>query len=137
MPVADRGREQWPVLPLEAWADTCTTLHLWMQIVGKIRLAASPWVNHCWHATLYLTATGLTTSPIPYGARAFQIDFDFLAHQLIVQASDGGQAVLALQPQSVATFYKRLMEEMAEARIAGGPARTPQRGCRRDPLRPG
>ena len=120
MPVADRSREQWPILPLEAWADTCTTLHLWMQIVGKIRLAASPWVNHCWNATLYPTATGLTTSLIPYGARAFQIDFDFLAHQLIVQASDGGKAVLALQPQSVATFYRRLMQEMErlEVRVA-------------------
>jgi len=103
---------QWPDLPLEAWADTRTTLHLWMQIVGKIRLAASPWLNHCWNATLYPTATGLTTSLIPYGARAFQIDFDFLAHQLIVQATDGGTAVLALQPQSVATFYRRLMQEM-------------------------
>ena len=112
MPVTDPWREQWPSLPPEAWADTRTTLHLWMQIVGKIRLAASPWVNHCWNATLYPTATGLTTSLIPYGARAFQIDFDFLAHQLIVQASDGGKAVLALQPQSVATFYRRLMQEM-------------------------
>ena len=120
MPVADRWREQWPILPLEAWADTRTTLHLWMQIVGKIRLAASPWVNHCWNATLYPTATGLTTSLIPYGTRAFQIDFDFLAHQLIVQASDGGKAVLALQPQSVATFYRRLMQEMErlEFRVA-------------------
>jgi hypothetical protein len=112
MPGADRWREPWPILPLEAWAETLTTLHLWMQIVGKIRLAASPWVNHSWNATLYPTATGLTTSLIPYGTRAFQIDFDFLAHQLIVQASDGGKAVLALQPQSVATFYTRLMQEM-------------------------
>ena len=120
MPVADPWREQWPSLPPEAWVDTRTTLHLWMQIVGKIRLAASPWVNHCWNATLYPTATGLTTSLIPYGARAFQIDFDFIAHQLIVQASDGGKAVLALQPQSVATFYRRLMQEMArlEFRVA-------------------
>ena len=120
MPVADRWREQWPMLPLEAWADTRTTLHLWMQIVGKIRLAASPWVNHCWNATLYPTATGLTTSLIPYQTRAFQIDFDFLAHQLIVQASDGGKAVLALQPQSVAMFYRRLMQEMEmlEFRVA-------------------
>ncbi len=112
MPGADRWREPWPILPLEAWADTLATLHLWMQIVGKIRLAASPWVNHGWNATLYPTATGLTTSLIPYGTRAFQIDFDFLAHQLTVQASDGGKAVLALQPQSVATFYRRLMHEM-------------------------
>ena len=116
MPVAN----PWPVLPPEAWADTRATLHLWMQIVGKIRLAASPWVNHCWNATLYPTATGLTTSLIPYGPRAFQIDFDFLAHQLIVRASDGEKAVVALQPQSVATFYRRLMLEMErlELRVA-------------------
>ena len=84
------SRDAWPALPLEAWADTCATLHLWMQIAGKIRLAQSPWMNHGWHATLYPTATGLTTSLIPYRARAFQIDFDFLAHRLTVQSSDGG-----------------------------------------------
>jgi hypothetical protein len=125
MPVAD----PWPSLPLEAWDDTRATLHLWMQIVGKIRLAASPWVNHGWNATLYPTATGLTTSLIPYGTRAFQIDFDFLAHQLIVRASDGDKAVLALQPQSVATFYRRLMLEMErlELRVAvhGSPNEVP------------
>lgn len=109
---ADSSREPWPSLPLEAWAETCATLHLWMQIVGKIRLAQSPWLNHGWHATLYPTATGLTTSLIPYGTRAFHIDFDFGSHQVIVQTSDGGRAVLALAPQSVATFYRRLMQEM-------------------------
>jgi hypothetical protein len=83
-----------------------------MQIVGKIRLAASPWVNHGWHATLYPTARGLTTSLIPYRTRAFQIDFDFLDHWLSVQSSDGGKVGLALEPQSVATFYRRLMQEM-------------------------
>ena len=112
MPVVDASREPWPGLPLEAWADTYATLHLWMQIVGKIRLAQSPWINHCWNATLYPTATGLTTSLIPYRTRAFQIDFDFLNHQLRVQSSDGGQAALGLEPQSVATFYRRLMQEM-------------------------
>jgi hypothetical protein len=112
MPVVDAWREPWPSLPLEAWTETYSTLHLWMQIVGKIRLAASPWVNHGWHATLYPTARGLTTSLIPYRTRAFQIDFDFLDHWLSVQSSDGGKAGLALEPQSVATFYRRLMEEM-------------------------
>ena len=76
--------ETWPSLPLEAWIETCATLHLWTQIVGKIRLAQSPWVNHSWHVTLYVTARGLTTSPIPHGSRTFQIDFDFIAHQLIL-----------------------------------------------------
>jgi uncharacterized protein DUF5996 len=109
---AASGLETWPSLPLEAWRDTYATLHLWMQIVGKVRLAQSPWVNHSWHVTLYPTARGLTTSSIPHGARAFQIDFDFLEHRLTVRSSDGGSAGLSLEPQSVATFYHRLMEEM-------------------------
>jgi hypothetical protein len=102
----------WPSLPLDAWRETYATLHLWTQIVGKIRLTQSPWVNHSWHVTLYVTARGLTTSSIPYGGRAFQIDFDFLDHQLTVQSSDGSQARLVLEPQSVATFYSRLMKQM-------------------------
>ena len=104
--------ETWPSLPLEAWSDTYATLHLWTQIVGKIRLVQSPWLNHSWHVTLYVTARGLTTSPIPYGTRTFQIDFDFIAHQLTIQSSDGGTGGFPLQPQSVAAFYARLMEEM-------------------------
>ena len=89
-------------------------MHLWTQIVGKVRLAQSLWVNHSWHVTLYVTARGLTTSPIPYGSRTFQIDFDFIDHRVLVQSSDGGLGVLALQPQSVAAFYVRLMEEMGK-----------------------
>src|SRR5215210_6216012 len=104
--------EPWPSLPLEAWTETCATLHLWTQIVGKVRLAQTPWVNHAWHVTLYVTARGLTTSPIPHGIRTFQIDFDFVSHQLTLQSSDGGTGGFALEPQSVATFYARLMEEM-------------------------
>ena len=104
--------EPWPSLPLEAWAETYATLHLWTQIVGKVRLAQSPRVNHSWNATLYVTARGLTTSPIPHGNRTFQIDFDFVAHRLIIQASDGGTGQFALEPQSVATFYARLMQEL-------------------------
>ena len=104
--------EPWPSLPLEAWADTYATLHLWIQIAGKVRLVQSPWLNHTWHSTLYVTAHGLTTSPIPHGLRTFQIDFDFFAHRLTVQSSDGGSGGFALEPQSVAAFYARLMEEM-------------------------
>lgn len=104
--------EAWPSLPLEAWKDTYATLHMWTQIVGKVRLTQSPWVNHGWHVTLYVTARGLTTSPIPYGTRIFQIDFDFCDHRLTVQSSDGGARGFALEPQSVAAFYARLMEEM-------------------------
>jgi len=104
--------DSWPDLPLDAWKETYATLHMWTQIVGKIRLAQCPWVNHSWHATLYVTARGLTTSLIPHGTRSFQIDFDFVGHHLTVQASDGGSAGFALEPMSVAVFYKRLMEEM-------------------------
>jgi hypothetical protein len=102
----------WPTLPLEAWSETYATLHLWTQIVGKIRLARSPWVNHGWHCTLYVTARGLTTSPVPHGSRTFEIDFDFIGHQLTVWSSDGLTGGFPLEPQSVATFYKRLMAEM-------------------------
>ena len=104
--------EPWPSLPLEAWADTIATLHLWTQIAGKVRLVQSPWVNHSWSVALYVTSRGLTTTPIPHGLRTFQIDFDFVAHRLLLQSSDGGTGGFALEPQSVATFYARLMEEL-------------------------
>lgn len=104
--------ETWPSLPLEAWGDTCATLHLWFQIIGKIRLVQTPWLNHSWHVPLYVTATGLTTSALPHDDRAFQIDFDFIHHRLILQSSDGMARGFALEPQSVATFYRRLMAEM-------------------------
>jgi hypothetical protein len=106
--------EQWPSLPFEAWKDTCETLHMWTQIVGKIRLIQTPWVNHSWHVTLYVTARGLTTSPIPYGSRAFQIDFDFIDHQLFVEASDGAVRTIALRPRPVADFYRELFSVLAE-----------------------
>jgi hypothetical protein len=106
------GPQAWPSLALEAWSESCATLHMWTQIVGKIRLAQTPWTNHSWHVALYLTARGLTTSPVPYGALAFQIDFDFIDHQLVLQVSDGRTARIALEPQSTASFYARLMAEM-------------------------
>ena len=104
--------EAWPSLPLDAWSDTYATLHMWTQIVGKIRLAQTPWTNHSWHVTLYVTPRGLTTGSIPYGTRAFQIDFDFIAHELKIQCDDGRAAGFPLEPQSVAVFYRRLREEM-------------------------
>jgi hypothetical protein len=104
--------EPWPSLPLEAWTETYATLHLWTQVVGKVRLTQGPWMNHSWHATLYVTARGLTTSPIPHGHRTFQIDFDFVTHRLILQTSDGGTGGFALEAQSVAAFYTRLMAEL-------------------------
>ena len=100
--------QDWPALPYEGWKDTCTTLHLWAQIVGKVRLAQTPWVNHSWHATLYPTVRGLTTSTFPYEDRALQIDFDFLSQYLQVRVSDGGEVRLPLVPQTVASFHRRL-----------------------------
>lgn len=112
MTIPSAQPETWPSLPLEAWSDTCATLHMSMQIVGKLRLVQGPWVNHSWHVTLYVTVKGLTTSPIPYGTRTFEVDFDFIGHRLIVQTSDGGVTAFVLEPKSVAAFYRRLIEEM-------------------------
>jgi hypothetical protein len=109
-----RTHEPWPELPLEAWSDTYATLHLWTQIVGKVRLVKTPPINHSWHVTLYVTARGLTTTPIPHGSRAFQIDFDFIDHALRITTSDGQSSGFALEPQSVATFYARLMTQMSK-----------------------
>jgi hypothetical protein len=117
---APPGAAAWPSLPLEAWSDTYATLHLWLQIVGKIRLRYTPPINHSWHVTLYVTARGLTTSPIPYGGHAFEIIFDFIDHRLIVEASDGRLATIPLEPQSVATFYRRVL---GEAQKLGWPVR--------------
>ncbi len=107
------ARNLWPALPLEAWADTYATLHRWTQIVGKVRLAQSPWINHSWHVPLYVTARGLTTSPIPHSHRVFEIAFDFVDHQLRVQASTGEGRALPLRPQTVASFYAEVMETLA------------------------
>ncbi|HEY0909650.1 MAG TPA: DUF5996 family protein [Bradyrhizobium sp.] len=107
----------WPELPLAAWRETCDTLHLWTQIVGKIRYARSPWLNHSWHVTLYVTARGLTTSPIPDGTRTFEIDFDFIDHALRISSSDGTQRQFALAGQSVASFYAAVMAALAELGI--------------------
>lgn len=101
--------DPWPDLPYAAWRDTCTTLHLWMQVVGKVRLALTPAVNHSWHVPLYLTCRGLTSSPIPTGAQCFQLDFDFVDHRLDIQLSDGRRDALALRPCSVADFYRETM----------------------------
>jgi uncharacterized protein DUF5996 len=107
----------WPELPYEAWNDTYATLHLWTQIVGKIRLAQTPWLNHSWHVVLYVSARGLTTSPIPFGDRTFQLDFDFLDHVLRASTSDGGQKEIGLFPRSVADFYAEIMRILAELGI--------------------
>src|SRR3981081_3151202 len=88
--MSDASQTPWPELPTAAWRTTYETLHLWTQIIGKLRLARTPWLNHSWPVTLYVTARGLTTSPVPDGPRAFQIDFDFIDHALRISTSDGG-----------------------------------------------
>ena len=107
----------WPELPTAAWRDTYATVHLWTQIVGKIRLVRSPWLNHSWHVALYVTPRGLTTSPIPEGAGTFQIDFDFVDHVLRVTTSDGRERQFTLSEQSVASFYANILATLAELGI--------------------
>ena len=106
--------EVWPSLSYAAWKDTYATLLLWTQIVGKIRLVQTPWVNHSWHVVYYVTARGLSTSPIRHDERVFQIDFDFIDHQLIILTGEGQRRTLRLEPRSVADFYQALMAQLAE-----------------------
>ena len=108
---------RWPELPTAAWRETYETLHLWTQIIGKIRLARAPWLNHSWHVALYVTARGLTTSPIPDGVRTFEIDLDFIDHHLRISTSDGATRQFALAGKSVASFYAVVMAELAELGI--------------------
>src|SRR5579872_538491 len=113
-----RPESLWPELPYEAWQETCTTLHLWTQIVGKVRLAHTPWLNHGWHVPLYVTSRGLATSPIPYGSRSFEIVFDFNTHVLDIDVNDGSSRRLALRPRTVADFYEQLMRALSELDLA-------------------
>jgi uncharacterized protein DUF5996 len=113
---ADRP-ECWPALPLESWKDTYATVHMWTQIVGKVRMRLTPLVNHWWNVALYVTARGLTTSRIPYGERAFELYFDFIAHQLVLETTDGMRKTLALAPRSVADFYQEFMAMLQSAGI--------------------
>lgn len=106
--------ERWPSLPFEAWEETRATLHMWTQIVGKVRLALAPMVNHWWQASLLVTPRGLTTSAMPHGRRLFRIDFDFLDHRLLVETDDGVRRALALEPRSVADFHAELMATLRE-----------------------
>jgi hypothetical protein len=107
----------WPELPYPAWRDTQATLQLWTQIVGKVRLAKTPWLNHSWHVALYATARGLTTSPIPHGERTFEIEFDFVSSQLIINVSDGASREFPLKPEAVADFYTAVMTALAELSV--------------------
>lgn len=109
--------QAWPALPLAEWKDTRETLHRWTQIVGKVRLALSPHLNHWWEVPLYVTAHGLTTSPIPYGAGVFEIRFDFIDHRLDIETSWGGTRMIRLAPRSVADFYHEFMEKLGSLGI--------------------
>jgi Family of unknown function (DUF5996) len=109
-----RPNDVWPALPQAAWSDTCATLQLWMQIVGKIRLELTPAINHSWNVTLYPTVRGLTTAPMPHGTRMLQIDFDFIDHALLLQTSDGNRRTILLKPMTVAAFYQQVMAALNE-----------------------
>jgi hypothetical protein len=100
----------WPELPWTDWEATISTLHMWLQVVGKVRMALAPPRNHWWHVTLYVTSRGLTTSPIPYGHREFQVDFDFLDHRLDITDTTGRSFTMPLEPKSVARFYRQFMD---------------------------
>ncbi|MCV7260302.1 DUF5996 family protein [Mycobacterium shimoidei] len=104
----------WPSLRVEDWVPTRATLHMWAQIVGKVRLVHSPMVNHWWQTTLYVTARGLTTSTIPYAKQAFDIEFDFVDHQLVIRSTNGATRTVALEPKSVAEFYTQTMHALDE-----------------------
>ena len=115
--MSDTREAAWPDLPTAAWRDTYATLHLWTQIIGKIRLSRSPWLNHSWHVTLYVTTRGLATSPIPNGERHFEIEFDFIDHVLRMSTSDGVRRLLPLAGQSVASFYTLIIAALAELSV--------------------
>jgi hypothetical protein len=108
------GGGVWPSLPFEEWGETCAALHMWTQVVGKVRLAQAPHVNHWWQVPLYVSARGLTTSPVPYGQKTFQIDFDFIAHRLAITTSDGDARSVPLAPRTVADFYREFTSRMKE-----------------------
>jgi len=107
----------WPALPYPAWRDTAATLQLWTQVVGKVRLALTPWLNHGWHVPLYVTARGLGTSPMPVGAEILELEFDFVGHRLVARTSRGEERALALEPMAVADFYARTMALLAELAV--------------------
>ena len=117
----------WPPLPLDAWRDTHATLHLWLQIVGKIRLTQMPWLNHGWHVTLYVSAAGLTTGPIPHGARTFQVDVDFVHQHVVVRTDDGRTAEVPLARKPTRPTYaskkRRLEAKGARSEVKAGRAK--------------
>ncbi len=116
--IARAAQEDWPELPLAAWQDTYATLHMWSQIVGKVRLALSPRINHWWEVPLYVSANGLTTSAIPYSGGIFEVEFDFIHHRLTIKTNHDGSATVALKPQTVADFYRDFFAALDSLGIA-------------------
>jgi hypothetical protein len=112
-------KDIWPDLPYEAWKETCATVQLWTQMVGKIRLAHTPWLNHSWHVPLYVSARGLTTSLISHEVRLFDVEFDFVEHVLRLRTSDGGHGIVKLRPCAVADFYEELMAALGALHLPG------------------
>ncbi|MBV9432275.1 MAG: hypothetical protein JO137_10680, partial [Hyphomicrobiales bacterium] len=110
--------EQWPELPYANWRDTAATLQLWTQIIGKVRLSLTPWLNHGWQVPLYVTARGLGTSPIPVDRENLELEFDFVSHRLVASTSRGEIETLPLEPQSVADFYRRVVGLLGRIGIA-------------------
>ena len=120
------GSDFWPPLPLKEWQDTYRTLHMWAQVVGKIRMALAPPLNHWWNVTLYVNSRGLTTGPIPYPPGLFEIEFDFRKHQLNISTTEGADLSRPLRPESVASFYGGLFETLASLDIRPEIDRKPQ-----------
>jgi len=112
--VADSELNVWPEIPFEPWKETIANLHLMTQIVGKVRLTRTPWLNHSWHVTLYVSARGLTTSTIPHGGRVFEMEFDFIDQVLVIRASDGQERRIDLKPGSIAEFYAQVMAALKQ-----------------------
>lgn len=112
------NEESWPALPYEAWKDTYATLHMWTQVVGKVALALAPPLNHSWGVAFHLTARGLSTRPLPHGARSFTVEFDFLSHRLVVRTSDGDERTLRLEPRTVSDFHGAFMALLADLGLA-------------------
>jgi len=121
--------DDWPALPYDDWLDTRDTLHMYTQVVGKIRLALSPFEPEWANVPLYVTARGLTTSPVPYGLRTFDVEFDFVDHRLVLRANDGGAEQIALRPRAVADFYQDVMDALGrlgvDVTISPGPSEVP------------
>ena len=111
-PNTERDQDLLPALPLESWKDTLATLHMWTQVVGKVRLKLCPLVNHFWNVPFYLTARGMTTGPMPYRQGTVEVRFDFIENKLLIETSEGRVAAIALKPQSVAQFYKMFMDAL-------------------------